>query len=85
MNEGERSEAERDVAGVRQATVHTFDAASGEGSVITDSGVVVPFTSEAWRSGPLLTMRVGQRLRVEIEQHPTGPRVRFLTLATFAG
>ena len=67
-----------------QATVHTFDAGSGSGSVITDDGLVIPFSSEAWRQSRLLTLRVGQRLRVSVSRSASGEHVTALTLATFA-
>jgi cold shock CspA family protein len=65
-----------------QATVHTFDAAVGAGSVITDEGLVIPFASAAWEKGPLRTMRPGQRVRVVIEAE-SKPVVVAITLATF--
>lgn len=62
-----------------QATVHTFDATSGDGSVIGDDGVVLPFAADAWVTGRLRTLRPGQRVRVVVE----GDVVTTLTLATF--
>lgn len=62
-----------------QATVHTFDAATGDGSVVRDDGVVLPFTADAWVTGDLRTLRPGQRVRlVESDEAVTA-----LTLATF--
>lgn len=69
---------------VRQATVHTFDSSHGDGSVITDDGQVFPFEAHAWQSGALLTLRTGQRLRVELDQGGSTPRVTSLTLVTFS-
>jgi len=69
---------------VHQATVHTFDANHGDGSVITDDGRVIPFEARAWQSGALLTLRQGQRLKVQVTEDPAGPRVTTLTLATFS-
>jgi len=66
-----------------QATVHSFDASSWSGSVITDDGDVIPFSSQALRHSRLLTLRVGQRVRVSISGHGTGAHVTALTLATF--
>lgn len=68
-----------------QATVHSFDGGTGDGSVITDDGAVIPFLADAWRPGPLLTLRVGQRLRVTVEESAGTPRVSSLTLVTFSG
>lgn len=65
-----------------QATVHAFDAAVGDGSLITDEGLVIPFDSAAWTTGPLLTMRTGQRVRAVLEAG-SPPVVVAITLATF--
>lgn len=62
-----------------QATVHTFDADSGDGTVIRDDGVVLAFTADAWADGPLRLLRTGQRVRVVVGDG----RVTALTLATF--
>jgi len=47
-----------------QATVHRFDPTTRSGSVVTDAGVVLPFTPEAFDASPLRTLRPGQRLTV---------------------
>lgn len=67
-----------------QATVHHFDSHSGDGSVITDRGEVISFRAAAWQSGPLLTLRSGQRLRVQVEEVDTSLHVTAMTLVTFA-
>jgi 2-phospho-L-lactate guanylyltransferase len=69
--------------GFGQATVHTFDEATQSGSVITDNGVVIPFSREALLHSRLLTLRVGQRLRVSVSASASGAQVTALTLATF--
>jgi hypothetical protein len=51
--------------------------------VITDQGVVIPFAADAWESGPLLTMRQGQRVRVAIAGSGVDAAVTTLTLVTF--
>ncbi len=66
---------------MNQATVHEFDATTGAGSVIADDGLVVPFSPEVFDASPLLTLRVGQRLRVVVDGSP--PAVTALTLVTF--
>ena len=71
----------QDPAPVRQATVHEFDQQSGSGSVIADDGRVFGFDSAVFAASPLLTLRVGQRLRVSVEGSP--PAVTALTLVTF--
>lgn len=59
--------------------MHVFDADSGDGSVIGDDGVVLPFTADAWVTGRLRTLRTGQRVRLVLEDGV----VTTLTLATF--
>jgi 2-phospho-L-lactate guanylyltransferase len=66
---------------VGQATVHAFDEASGAGSVITDDGRVFHFSGDVFAASPLLTLRVGQRLRVRVHGSPA--TVTTLTLVTF--
>jgi cold shock CspA family protein len=62
-----------------QATVYRYDPSSGSGSVLTDSGAVLPFELEALRLSGLRHLRPGQRLTVELTD--TG-RVSALTLGT---
>ena len=66
-----------------QATVHEFDAPTGAGSVITDQGLVIPFSPDAWESGALRTMRQGQRVRVAVTGSGADTAVTWLTLVTF--
>jgi cold shock CspA family protein len=68
-----------ETARTRQATVHTFETDTGNGSVIGDDGVVLPFTVDAWLTGRLRTLRPGQRVRMVVD----GEVVTTLTLATF--
>lgn len=49
-----------------QATVHRFDPESLAGEVITDNGRVLPFPAGAFLRSGLRTLRVGQRLNVDI-------------------
>jgi hypothetical protein len=85
MTEAAGAKPSASILATRQATVHTFDTNSGDGSVVTDDGVVIPFEANAWRSGSLLTLRLGQRLRVQVAEDSSSPRVTALTLVTFAG
>ncbi len=48
-----------------QATVYRFDPETGDGSVLTDEGVVLPFDVEAVVLGGFRHLRPGQRLTVE--------------------
>ena len=62
-----------------QATVHRFDPTTRSGSVVTDAGVVLPFTSGAFDTSPLRTLRAGQRLTVTVTG--TGERTTVTSLA----
>ncbi|NLG23373.1 MAG: hypothetical protein GX555_18315 [Actinomycetales bacterium] len=53
-----------------QASLHTFDPATTSGSVILDTGKVVPFTAEAFAASGLRHLRVGQRLSIEVSGDP---------------
>lgn len=49
-----------------QATTHRFDQESGEGSVITDAGLVVPIAPGALEASGLRLLRLGQRVGIEL-------------------
>jgi cold shock CspA family protein len=49
-----------------QATVHRFDAGTGQGSVVTDEGLLLPFDATAFDASRLRHLRTGQRLTVEV-------------------
>ena len=53
-----------------QASVHTFDAETGTGSVLLDTGRVLPFAAEVFDSSGLRHLRLGQRLSIEISGDP---------------
>lgn len=53
-----------------QATVHTFDPATSVGSVILDTGKVVPFEPAVFEQSTLRHLRVGQRLSIEVTGDP---------------
>jgi cold shock CspA family protein len=48
-----------------QATVATFDADSGSGTVLTDDGRRIAFDGAAFAAGGLRLLRLGQRVRLE--------------------
>lgn len=61
-----------------QATVYRFDPETGSGSVLTDSGDVLPFAAEALRHSGLRHLRPGQRLTAVRK----GDQIVALTLGT---
>lgn len=50
-----------------QASVHTFDLASGGGTVLLDTGRMLPFAPEVFAASGLRHLRPGQRVSVEVE------------------
>ena len=61
-----------------QATVRSFDAGSRSGTVLLDDGTELPYDRPAFDAGGIRLLRVGQRVRIEVD----GARVTFLTIAT---
>jgi cold shock CspA family protein len=61
-----------------QATVASFDPATGAGTVLTDAGRRVPFDGAAFAAGGLRLLRPGQRVRLETADG----RVVRITVAT---
>ncbi|WP_109474772.1 hypothetical protein [Ornithinimicrobium cavernae] len=63
-----------------QATVHSFDPATTAGSVILDTGRVVPFEAEVFGASGLRHLRVGQRLSIEVAGDPEAEDARLTRL-----
>jgi len=63
-----------------QATVRSFDPASGSGSVFLDDGTVVGFGPAAFAGSGLRLLRPGQRVTIACDP---GGAITGLTLATF--
>ncbi|HST65700.1 MAG TPA: hypothetical protein VLM05_10975 [Mycobacteriales bacterium] len=61
-----------------QATVATFEAATGSGTVLTDDGHRIAFDGAAFAAGGLRLLRPGQRVRLDTD----GDRVTRITIAT---
>lgn len=61
-----------------QATVATFDAATGAGTVLLDDGQPAAFDADAFAAGGLRLLRLGQRVRLEY----AGDRVARVTIHT---
>ncbi len=53
-----------------QASVHTFDPGTGEGSVLLDDGRRVPFDAATFGLSGLRLLRLGQRVTVELSDDP---------------
>lgn len=62
-----------------QATVRSFDTRSRTGDVLLDDGQVLTFPARAFDASGLRLLRLGQRVRLELD--PQGAVV-FLTIAT---
>jgi len=65
-----------------QATVRRFDAATRSGTVLLDDGIELAYDADAFDAAGIRLLRLGQRVRIEVEETPTGRRVTFLTIAT---
>ena len=50
-----------------QATVRTFDAVTRSGTVLLDDGTELPYDADAFDAGHIRLLRVGQRVRIEID------------------
>jgi hypothetical protein len=61
-----------------QATVRSYDPTDRSGTVLLDDGTELPYDRPAFDAGGVRLLRVGQRVRIEVD----GPRVTFLTIAT---
>jgi 2-phospho-L-lactate guanylyltransferase len=55
-----------------QASVHTFDEASGAGSVLLDDGREVAFSGETFAASALRHLRPGQRLSIALDEAARG-------------
>jgi 2-phospho-L-lactate guanylyltransferase len=65
-----------------QATVSRFDDQTGDGDVLLDDGLELPFKGDALRGTGLRLLRPGQRVRIERDDTGTITRVQILTLRT---
>lgn len=65
-----------------QATSNTFDPETRTGSVLLDDGTPLSYDAAAFDAGGLHLLRVGQRVRVEVEGEGQARRVTFVTLQT---
>lgn len=58
-----------------QGSVHTFDLATGAGSVLLDDGTQVAFSPAAFEAGGLRLLRMGQRVSLERDSGDAVTRV----------
>lgn len=65
-----------------QATVATFDPATGTGVALRDDGRPVAITPEAFAASGLRLLRAGQRVRLV---HDAAGALRLVTLPTLGG
>ena len=68
------------VVGV-QATVRSFDPRTRRGDLLLDDGKVLDFPARAFDASGLRTLRLGQRVRLRLDDDGA---VEFLTIATLA-
>ena len=69
-----------------QATISHFDPTTRTGRVVLDDGSQLVFDRAAFDAGELRTVRVGQRVRLEVDQPERGdatpPTITAVWLAT---
>jgi 2-phospho-L-lactate guanylyltransferase len=64
-----------------QATVRSFDPRTRTGDVLLDDGTPLPFPARAFDASGLRMLRLGQRVRLRLDNEGA---VEFLTIATLA-
>jgi len=67
-----------------QATVASFDPATGAGSVLLDDGVRLPFDAAVFRRSGLRLLRPGQRVRLVTTGEDAHREVRELQILTLS-
>jgi 2-phospho-L-lactate guanylyltransferase len=65
-----------------QGTVATFDLQSQSGTVLLDDGLQLPFSAGAFSRSGLRSLRLGQRVRLEIAGGGDAQRITALTVVT---
>lgn len=63
-----------------QGTVRHFDAHECSGDLLLDDGSVLPFGASAFEASGLRLLRLGQRVRVEMDGAGVVRRLTILTL-----
>jgi cold shock CspA family protein len=65
-----------------QGTVKHFDPETLTGTVLTDGQEELPFDNETFRASALLELRLGQRVRFQVEEGEEGKRISDLQLVS---
>jgi cold shock CspA family protein len=65
-----------------QATVSRYDSETFSGSVLTDTGIELPFTVHAVSQTPVRHLRVGQRVRLETSGSGAGLKITKVDFGT---
>lgn len=65
---------------VVQATVRSFDADTQDGELLLDDGSPLSFSARAFAAGGLRLLRLGQRVRVDMDANGEVTRVTLATL-----
>jgi cold shock CspA family protein len=66
-----------------QGTVKNFDITTHTGTILLDDQEELPVDADTFAASGLLELRLGQRVRFEIEGSGDDRRVRGLNLASF--
>lgn len=65
-----------------QGTIKSFDPASQSGSLVDDALLEHPYDREAFTAAGLQELRIGQRVRFELEGDEDAPRVTRLNIVS---
>ncbi len=65
-----------------QGTVKHFDLETRSGTVLLDNQEELPFDAETFAASGLIELRLGQRVRFEIDEDPAGRHLRQLQIVS---
>lgn len=65
-----------------QGTVKHFDVATATGSVLLDDASELPIDAATFAASGLLELRLGQRMRFEVDDHDGTRRLRDLQIVS---
>ena len=65
-----------------QGTIRTYHPSSRTGTLLDDGLVEYPFDAEAFRASGLQELRIGQRVRFQLEQEDGEERVAHLNVVS---